>query len=446
MNITILGTGYVGLVTGLSLADIGHNVICVDNDQEKIEMLRNCEIPFYEDGVSELLKKNLSKNINFSEDLQKSLYDSEILFIAVGTPFDGNKIDLTYIEDVSKEIGKCLKEMNSYKTIVVKSTVIPGTTLNVVAKIIEVNSGLKRNKGFGIGMCPEFLREGTAVYDSMNPDRIVIGAENTKCSKLIKKVFSSFDCTDIIETSTTTAELIKYTSNSFLASLISFSNEISNYCMRFDNVDVKDILNGLHLDKRLSPIINGERITPEIIEFIKAGCGFGGSCFPKDVKALIADGDNKKVDMKLLKSVIDINENQPNKLIDLFKKHHTTTKNHKVGVLGLSFKPGTDDMRESPSIKLIYELKKLETIVYAYDPVAVKNAKKLFADLDINYVNNMKEVVNNADSIFIVTSWNEFNKLPDVLNSLKKAPLIIDGRRMLDKNKIKKYEGIGLTS
>lgn len=445
MEISIVGTGYVGLVTGLCLSDKGHKVTCIDNDKAKLELLKKSQVPFYEVGVDKLLENNNNKSIFFSDNLKTTLAKTDIIFIAVGTPFKGDMIDLSYVKEVAKEIGLALKDINKYKTIVIKSTVVPGTSLNVVGKIISDISGLELNKHFGIGMCPEFLREGCAVEDCMNPDRIVIGSENDKSLNIINEVFSVFKDVDIINTSCTTAEIIKYASNSFLATCISFSNEISNYCVKHDNVDVQDVLRGVHLDRRISPIdSNGDRTIPQITTYLQASRGFGGSCFPKDVKALISDSRDKNYEMKILQSVIEINEAQPSKMINIYKSNQKNYRNQKVGVLGLSFKSGTDDMRESPALKLIHELNQLENIIYAHDPVSIESAKKVLKDIDIIYCENIDDILPKVSTLFIMTDWKDYKELPNLLKNSEHQPLVIDGIRMLDKKSVLRYEGIGL--
>jgi UDPglucose 6-dehydrogenase len=445
MNISVIGSGYVGLVSGVCLSEKGHNVVCVDNEIQKVNLINSGVSPIHEDGLDELLSKQIGNNLKSSVDLLDAVKYSEVSLIAVGTPFNNNLIDLKYIKEVSKELGVSLKEKTDYHVVIVKSTVVPGTTDDVIIPILEKYSGKKAGKDFGVGMNPEFLREGIAVQDFMSPDRIVLGATDHKTHNVMKELYKVFENVDMLITTNKTAEMIKYTSNSLLGTLISFSNEIANLCSSIGEIDITDVMEGVHLDKRIAPIMkNGERIKPDIISYIEAGCGFGGSCFPKDIKALISHGESLNLPMPLLKSVIEINTNQPNKMIELLLKHYPIIKDLKISILGLSFKPETDDMRESPSIFIIKKITKLGAKVYAYDPVAEVEAKKVFINLDIEYFQSVKDAVQHSDVVMILTSWSEFKGLPSILDDLDKPPLIIDGRRMLSKYDIERYEGIGL--
>ncbi len=443
MNISVIGTGYVGLVSGVCLSEKGHRVTCVDNDKVKVDLINNKISPIHEKGLDKLLNKNFGNNLNATTNLYESVINSDVSLIAVGTPFDGELINLNYIREVSKEIGLALKDKKTYHVVIVKSTVIPGTTDDVVIPILEKYSGKKIQVDFGVGMNPEFLREGVAVEDFMNPDRIVLGGTDIKTHEIMEEIYKVFRGTDILKTSNMTAEMIKYASNSLLATMISFANEIGNFCENLEGVDIVDVMNGVHLDKRVSPILeDGRRIFPGLVSYLEAGCGFGGSCFPKDVKALISHGDQIGSTMKLLKSVIDINENQPFKILDLIHKHYTNLDGVNIAIMGLAFKPGTDDMRESPSIPIIKELLKKGANIDAYDPIAEDEAKKIFDNKDINYCNDLKESVKNAKIVIVLTSWPEFSKLNNIVED---DTLVIDGRRFLNKHDFSKYEGIGLS-
>jgi UDPglucose 6-dehydrogenase len=444
MNISIIGTGYVGLVSGVCLSDKGHNVVCVDNNEAKVSQINKGISPIHEDGLDKLLNKNIGQKLRASSEFHNSIMNSSVSIIAVGTPFDGNLIDLKFVREVSKEIGISLKEKNDFHVVIVKSTVVPGTTDDVVIPILEKYSGKGVGRDFGVGMNPEFLREGVAVDDFMHPDRIVLGASDDLTHNIMKELYKVFKNSDILLTNNKTAEMIKYTSNSLLATLISFSNEIANLCSSIQGIDVVDVMKGVHLDKRVSPILSsGKRIKPGIASYIEAGCGFGGSCFPKDVKALISHGENENISMPLLKSVIEINNKQPQKMIDLLLESFPDIKDLNIAILGLAFKPGTDDMRESPSLFIVNEVHKLGGKINAYDPVAEVEAKIYFANLKIKYHNNIKDAVINSDVIMILTSWPEFKNLPKIISEIEENPLIIDGRRMFNKLDFKNYKGIG---
>lgn len=448
MRISIIGTGYVGLISGVCLAEKGFQITCVDIDKSKVELINNCIPPIHENGLIKLLEKNVTnKRLNASVDLEKAVMGSELSIIAVGTPFDGHKIDLSYVKNVAEQIGTALKKKDSYHVVVVKSTVIPGTTDDVVLPIIEKFSGKKAGEEFGVGVNPEFLREGCAVNDFMNPDRIVLGGTDKKAIERLLELYDTFDGIDKLITNNRTAEMIKYTSNSLLATLISFSNEIGNICASTPDVDVKNVMEGLHLDKRLNPILpDGTRVNPDILGYLEAGCGFGGSCFPKDVRALISYAKNVGEKPILLESVVKINQNQPHKLIQMLKTHYESFDHLKVAILGLAFKPDTDDMRESPAIPIVKSLLQNGALIRAYDPVAKEEAKKIFGTKNIEYPESLNDALLNVDVVILITKWDEFNNLNTSLNDLDQHPLIIDGRRMLNRDDYDKYIGVGLNN
>lgn len=445
MKVSIVGTGYVGLVSGVCLAEKGHQVTCVDIDQAKVDKINQGIPPIYEDGLEKLLKKNIQTNLKATTDLRQAVMESQISLIAVGTPFDGQTIDLRFIETVARQIGEVLKDKDNYHVVVVKSTVVPGTSDEVVLPIVEAASGKKAGEAFGIGMNPEFLKEGEAIVDFMNPDRIVLGGIDEKALSVMEELYAVFPNVDQITTNCKTAEMIKYTANSLLATMISFSNEIGNLCAATGSVDVVDVMRGVHLDKRLTPILEtGERIIPSFTTYLGAGCGFGGSCFPKDVKALKAYGEQRLFPMPLLEAVLKVNAAQPYKMLTLLQKYVTDLNDVRITVLGLAFKPGTDDMRESPAIPVIQELLAKGAVVQAYDPIAQHEAQKIFDAGKVEYADSLETAIKGSQAILIMTRWAEFNALPELLRSLDEAPVVIDGRRMLAKQDLAKYDGIGL--
>jgi len=445
MKVSVVGTGYVGLITAVGLADVGHNVICVGRNQEKINKVNQGIAPIYEKNLKGLLHKHIGTKLSATTSLDEAIAATDITLIAVGTPFDGCHIDLHDIEEVSRQIGRALASKNSYHLVVVKSTVVPGTTDNCVLPLLEKFSGKKAGEQFGVGMNPEFLREGNALEDIMFPDRIVLGGIDKKSLRVLTKLYEPFGDVDIIQTNTKTAEMIKYAANSFLATTISFSNEIGNLCATIPDVDVVDVMKGVHLDKRLCPILpNGKRIVPQLTTYLGAGCGFGGSCFPKDVKALISYADQRGYEMRLLKSVMTINAEQPQQILSLLRKYFSSLEGKRIAVLGLAFKPDTDDMRESPAIPIVNALLKEKAIIQAYDPIAIGTAKKIFKNDTIRYQDNFSCAIKGSDAVIVLTSWNEFKTVPQALSTIKPAPLLIDGRRFLNKSKIARYAGIGL--
>jgi UDPglucose 6-dehydrogenase len=445
MRVSIIGTGYVGLVTGVCLADKGHQVICVDIDQDKVERINQAISPIYEAGLEELLHRNVHKRLRATTDLNQAVMDTDISLIAVGTPFNGTQIDLTYIKQVSCQIGRVLQNKDAYHVVVVKSTIVPGTTDNIVLGLLEEASGKKAGVDFGVGMNPEFLREGRAIQDFMHPDRIVLGGIDDRTIQAMEELYSVFGATEQLKTTNKTAEMVKYASNSLLATMISFSNEIGNLCTALGNVDVVDVMRGVHLDKRLSPILpNGNRIMPPFLKYLEAGCGFGGSCFPKDVQALIAHGKALGRPMRLLDAAMRVNEQQPRQVLSLLGKHFSSLKGVRIAVLGLAFKPGTDDMRESPAIPIVRALLAQEAEIKAYDPVAEHKAKALFGNGRIVFCQDLAHTIEDVQAVTLLTRWEEFNNVPELLTDMDPQPVVIDGRRMLDKHTVVRYEGIGL--
>ena len=445
MKVSVIGTGYVGLVTGACLAEVGHEVVCVDVDRGKVERINRGETPIYEEGLEGLLRRHVGTRLKATTDLRRAVLDSEITFIAVGTPFDGKHIDLTIVRQVARDIGAVLRDKPSYHVVVVKSTVVPGTTDDVVLPLLEEASGKRAGTGFGVGMNPEFLTEGVAVKDFMEPDRIVVGGMDARTTDLLARVYAPFKGVPVLRTNNRTAEMIKYTSNAVLATLISFSNEIGNLCARLGGVDVADVMQGVHLARYFTmPLEDGRGATAPITSFLYAGCGFGGSCLPKDVKALVAHGEAAGQPMPLLDTVIKINEQQPRRVVELLEKHFPSLAGVRVSVLGLAFKPDTDDMRESPAIPIIRELLTRAAVVSAYDPVATEAARKVLPAEGIRFVQGLEHALREADAAVIVTGWQEFLEIPGILARLEHPPLIVDGRRMLDKRRVARYVGIGL--
>lgn len=442
MKVSIVGTGYVGLVSGACLAHLGHNVVCVDVDPRKVQMIASKKPPIYEKGLQELLEANVPSRLTATTDLRSAVMNSDLSLIAVGTPFDGQAIDLKYIKLASKEIGEAIKDKPSYHMVVVKSTVVPGTTTDVVLPILEEASGKTAGLDFGVGMNPEFLREGEAIDDFMAPDRIVLGGIDQRSIEALGMLYAAFTKADIVRTDPRTAEMIKYTANSLLATLISFSNEIANLSAA-QKVDVADVMHGVHLDRRFSPILpSGERIKPGFVSYIWPGAGFGGSCFPKDVKALVAHGEKCGMPMPLLKSVIDVNNRQPVKMIDILEDKLGDLKGLSITVLGVAFKPGTDDIRESPSLAVIRMLVDKGASVTAFDPIARQEAEHALGNM-LEFKDSVAEAIDGADAILVMTAWPEFKDLPDLLSE-NNSMLVVDGRRMLDKSSVPHYAGIGL--
>ncbi|MBE0669581.1 MAG: UDP-glucose/GDP-mannose dehydrogenase family protein [Anaerolineales bacterium] len=445
MKVSVIGAGYVGLVTGACLADKGIEVICVDKDPEKVRKINDGIPPIYEEGLGAILKKRIGNTICAATDLQGSVLDSDITMVAVGTPFDGKEIDLAQVKDVSAQIGRALKGKNGYHAVIVKSTVVPGTTDEVVLPILEEASGKRAGRDFGVGMNPEFLTEGQAVADFMKPDRIVLGANDEKTLSLLERLYDAFDGTPILKTNSKTAEMIKYASNAMLATQISFANELAGLCSALGGMDVVDVMKGVHLSGYLRPAAkDGSRVQAPISSFLEAGCGFGGSCLPKDVKALISHGEKAGTKMGLLNAVIDVNRRQLLEVVRLLGKHFASMNGIRVTVLGLSFKPDTDDMRESPAIPVIRDLLSRGAVVKVFDPVAIHEARKVFASDPLIYCETLEYALADTDAAILVTRWEQFNRVPEMLAKASPDAVFVDGRRMLDKRSFSRYEGIGL--
>lgn len=423
-KICVIGLGYVGLITAVGLASKGNSVVGLEVDPRKIEKVNEGTTPIYEEGLDALLKEVVGKGLLIAtDDYGQAVADSKIIFICVPTPSreDGGT-ELKYIEQVAERIGKAISSGGSPKTIVIKSTVPPGTSRIVGQKISEIS---KRKLGSDLIVLnnPEFLKEGVAIKDFLEPDRIIIGGESAQELEPLKRLYESFG-SPIVETTLETSEMIKYTSNAFLATKVSFANEIGNLCKKLD-VDVYQVMGGVGKDRRISP------------NFLNAGVGFGGSCFPKDVRSLIHLMEKNGEGASLLRSVMEVNQGQPKKMVELAKARLGNLKGKKMAVLGLAFKPNTDDVRESRALALIRLLQNEGANVSAYDPIALENAKKELGE-GIQYANSAGECVKDCDGIFILTEWEQF-KEPGLYEN---ASLIIDGRYLLAKKSGGNYEGI----
>ncbi|MGA1862414.1 UDP-glucose/GDP-mannose dehydrogenase family protein [Deferribacter thermophilus] len=428
MRIAVVGTGYVGLVTGACLAEFGMFVTCVDIDKEKIEMLNNGKIPIYEPGLDVIVEKNRKAGrLKFTTDLAEAVRNNLVIFIAVGTPpKEDGSADLTYVENVARDIAK---NMNGYKVVVNKSTV-PVWTGQRVKKIIKDIVGDKFR--FDVVSNPEFLREGAAVNDFMRPDRIVIGAESDEAVAIMKDIYSAHYLGEapFVVTNIETAEMIKYASNAFLALKITFINEIANLC-DLVGADVHKVAKAMGMDGRISP------------KFLHPGPGYGGSCFPKDTLALCHIAKEYGYNINVVEAAIEANEKQKLLMVDKImsllnrKKEKGALEGFVITILGLSFKPNTDDMRESPSIVIIKELLKYGAKIKAYDPIAMENAKKIFGE-NIEYCQDEYSAVENSDCLVIVTEWNQFRKLDmERIKKLMKSHNLADLRNIYEPKKMR---------
>lgn len=421
MNIVVAGTGYVGLVTGACLSEVGHNVTCVDIDEKKVEIMKQGISPIYEPGLDELLERNYKENrLDFTTDYKSAYKNADIVFIGVGTPerVDGSA-NLDYVFGVCKQIAE---NITKDCLVVVKSTVPIGTN-DKVEEFLKEN--LVHNVKIEVASNPEFLAQGTAVVDTLHASRIVIGVESRKAEEKLRYVYERFE-QPIVVTNRRSAEMIKYASNDFLALKISFMNEMANVC-EIVGADIEDVAKGMSYDPRIGN------------KFLNAGLGYGGSCFPKDTKALHWLANDHGYEVKTIKATIEVNENQKYKLFRKAKQEFGSLKGMKVAVLGLTFKPGTDDLREAPSIPNVRRLLDEGAEIVAYDPVGIANFKKIYPT-EITYVNSPEETLENADMAFIFTEWNEIKELElSKYEELMNTSIIFDGRNCYDPKEVKKY-------
>jgi len=431
MNICVIGTGYVGLVTGVCLAEFGMNLICVDNDHQKIHLLQQGKVPIYEPGLEDLVIRNLREGrLSFSTSIEEGVTSSLVVFIAVGTPsHDDGSADLRAAEEVAKEIGRY---MDGYKVVVVKSTVPVGTCRRL-RKLIQENQA--QPIPFDIVSNPEFQREGSAIEDFMRPDRVTIGAESEQAIAIMKDIYSALYLieTPFVITSLETAEMIKYAANTFLATKVSFINEIANLCEMM-GADVHHVAKAMGLDGRIGK------------KFLHPGPGYGGSCFPKDTRALSRMAKEKGYTFKILDSVIEVNEEQRKRMVNKIEEKVGDLRGKTIGILGLTFKPNTNDIRESSSIAIIQSLLTMGAKVKAFDPVAIEETKAILPEVE--YGKDAYDVASGCDALVLVTEWNQFRRLDlPRLKNLLKTPIFIDLRNVYEPHQMKRlgfnYCGVG---
>ncbi|OOE00221.1 UDP-glucose 6-dehydrogenase [Anoxybacillus kestanbolensis] len=421
MNIVVVGTGYVGLVTGVALAHIGHRVTCVDVDEEKVERMRQGISPIYESGIEPLMKENMEANrLFFMTDGARAYREADVIYIAVGTPEnEDGSANLTYLKQAVRDIASAVTK----DVIVVTKSTVPVGTNHEIQRMFKQ---LAPHVHIDVVSNPEFLREGSAIHDTFHGDRIVIGADDERAAAVVADIHRPFGI-PIFQTDIRSAEMIKYASNAFLATKISFINEIANICEKV-GADVEQVAAGMGMDERIGSA------------FLRAGIGYGGSCFPKDTKALAKIAANIDHDFELLKAVIEVNNKQQRKLIEKAKKRFGHLAGKKIALLGLSFKPNTDDMREAASLVVARELVAEQAIVVAYDPIAMNKAKSVLPK-EVIYADRVEQALERADAAMILTEWDEFRQLDlSVYVNKMKTPIIFDGRNCYALDDIKKYE------
>lgn len=429
-KISVIGTGYVGLVGGVCLADFGNNIINVDIDEEKINKLKAGIIPIYEPGLRDFFDRNVeAKRISFTTDVESAIKESEVIFISVGTPpADDGSADLSYVLSVAETIGK---NMNGYKVVVDKSTVPIGTGRKVGATIQAELDKRGVDFEFDIVSNPEFLREGKALYDFTHPDRVVIGTESEKAREILKEVYRALYLNDVpfVFTNLETAEMIKYAANAFLATKISFINEMALLCEKFD-ASVQKVAKAMGMDGRIGD------------KFLHAGPGFGGSCFPKDTKAIVQIAEENGVELKVIKSAIEANEKQKESMVEKIENRLGELENKKIGILGLSFKPETDDMRDAPSLTIISGLIEKGASIAAFDPEGMEEAVWRLQEYekDIVYCASEYEVMKGADALVLITEWNQFRRLDlEKVKRLMKGSVFFDLRNVYEREEVEEY-------
>lgn len=439
MKITIVGTGYVGLVTGVGLAAINHTVTCVDRDRRKIEAIESGRAPFHEPGLDELLVQlRASGRLLASTSLEDSLSGSEVSIIAVGTPSNETGIDLSSVRRAAREIGNQLPKLDAYHVVAVKSTVVPTTTDTLVRGELEAASGMVSGRDFGLAMNPEFLSEGRAIEDFTKPDRIVIGASTARAGSILADMYAEFNC-PILQTTPRNAEMIKYAANALQATLISFSNEIAGMCETVSGLDEGTVMHGVHLDKCWgAPGRDGKSQFAGAVTYLRAGIGFGGSCFPKDLRALRAFARNEGVDVPILSSVLKVNEERAGRVVDLLTSHIGVLRGKRIAVLGLAFKPETDDVRESPGVRIAKLLLLRGADVVLHDPLVGVDAVRDQLGTGITQAHDVTAAANGADAIVIATGWDAYRRLDwSDISSRMRSPVIFDGRQVVPANHIR---------
>ena len=438
MNLSIVGSGYVGTTVAACFADLGHDVVNIDIDESVVETINAGEAPIHEEGLADLIAEHAGPNgtgrLRATTDYDAVL-DTDVTFLCLPTPQnDDGSIDLSIMETGASQLGEALADKADWHTVVVKSTVVPGSTADTITPILERESGKPAGEGFGVGMNPEFLREGTAVHDFLNPDKVVLGADDNRALKDMRAVFAPLvEAADapVVKTDTRTAEMIKYANNAFLAAKISLINDIGNICKEL-GVDAYEVADAIGLDDRISE------------QFLQSGVGWGGSCFPKDVAAIIAAAEEAGYDPAVLNATVTVNDRPPARLVELLADHLAAHRDRgvdgaTVAVLGLAFKPGTDDMRNSRAIPVIKDLQARGATITAYDPVAADNAPN-YVD-DVTYADSAAAVLDGADAAVVVTDWDEFAALDAEFDAMA-TPIVVDGRRIIERRDGIIYEGL----
>ncbi|QDX41022.1 UDP-glucose 6-dehydrogenase AglM [Salarchaeum sp. JOR-1] len=430
MDISVIGSGYVGTTIAACFADIGHEVVNVDIDESIVETINSGEAPIHEDGLPELVREHTQETGRLRATTEyEAVLDTDVTFLCLPTPqHDDGSIDLSIMKSGAEQLGDTLAEKNDWHTVVVKSTVVPRSTEDIITAVLEGASGKTAGEDFGVGMNPEFLREGTAVHDFLDPDKVVLGADDERALADMHDVFDPLverTGAPVVETDTKTAEMIKYANNGFLAAKVSLINDIGNICKEFD-IDAYEVADAMGLDDRI-----GE-------QFLRSGLGWGGSCFPKDTNAIIAAARNQDYDPAVLEAAVEVNDRQPERLLSLLDDHIDVSGN-RVAVLGLAFKPGTDDVRNSRAIPVIEGLQERGATVAAYDPVATENMREHLPDIE--YEDSAEAALTDASACLVCTDWDEFEALDEEFDTMTQQ-IVVDGRRCIAPRDGMTYDGL----
>ncbi len=444
MRVCIIGCGYVGLVTGVGLAELGHDVTCVDVDERKVRAINEGRSPIFEAGLEELLAHHVNVGFRATTDLAGAVTASRVTLVCVGTPSrpDGS-IDTSFVQEAAAEVGVALGLADRGHCVIIKSTVVPGTTDGVVTDVLKRASGLSAGTDFGVGANPEFLTEGQAVEDFLRPDRIVLGGDEAAVAAL-RELYAGLGDIPVVATNARTAEMIKYASNAMLATAISFANEIANLGSAIGGIDSVTVMRGVHLSRYLTtPGADTEPVRAGLAAFFEAGCGYGGSCLPKDVAALTARGHEVGSPMEVLASVAAVNADQPARLVECLRAELGELRGRRVTVLGLAFKPDTDDVRCSPAFPVLHLLLTAGADVVVHDPVVGAEVLDDLPGAGVTHLADLAAAVKGADAVVIVTRWADYTLLPEILAELDSRPVVVDGRRMLEPSSVARYTGIG---
>jgi UDPglucose 6-dehydrogenase/GDP-mannose 6-dehydrogenase len=444
VRVSIVGAGYVGLVTGACLAGDGHEVVVADVDLDKVDAINAAKSPIHESGLPELLARTVGDRLRATGDVADAVRSSDLTLVAVGTPSTTEGIDVSAVVSASRAIGNALVGKSGYHAVVVKSTVVPGTTDGIVTATLESASGRRAGSDLGVGVNPEFLTEGRAVADFQAPDRLVLGANDASTHSVLRQLYEPVDASvPRLLTNTRTAEAVKYASNALLATMISFANEIGDLCAAIGGIDVVDVMRGVHSSEYLSPAgPGGDRIVAPITAFLEAGAGFGGSCLPKDSRALLAEAERRGLQMPVLRAVLETNAARPREVLRLLEAEAGDLSGRRVTVLGLAFKPDTDDVRESPAIPIVMGLVRRGAVVTLHDPVA-KALPEALVLLELEITSDLESALAEADAVVLVTRWDEYRAVPSLLAGREPSPVVVDGRRLLDRESVPRYVGIG---